>query len=240
LTGRLAAGQGELRLELTGLLEAAGRPTAQIRATVTFDRAALAALLADPEAQRHRGRHERRLDAPVTDSPRAAYRTPPVGALDRRPRANISDQFAFSIADVLQLIPTSRSQLLVDVASGALRATKAGRRTWILRQDLLDYLSRLPAREAKAPTAPTTPVSIAASATMMSADNSPSTHNETASPMRPRTGLGAAPIPSPTARRSPRDRSVTANGAETGSAAGKGRADATPRRPTPAKSGRPL
>jgi hypothetical protein len=57
------------------------------------------------------------------------------------------NRLAFTIDDLQRVIPASRSQIFADVAAGRLRAVKCGRRTWVLREDLLDFLARLPPRE---------------------------------------------------------------------------------------------
>ncbi len=67
------------------------------------------------------------------------------------------DQFAFTIDDLTQITPSSRSQIFADIAAGRLKARKSGRKTWILREDLLDFLARLPPREIKASVAEVAP-----------------------------------------------------------------------------------
>ncbi len=111
------------------------------------------------------------------------------------------EPLAYSLEDVLIVIPTSHSQLNLWLASGELRAVKAGRRTWVLRADLIDFLSRLPAREAANPSELTAPASALAPST-----TAPEATVEKRAPMMARCIPPTTLIPSPSAKRPPRKR----------------------------------
>jgi hypothetical protein len=111
------------------------------------------------------------------------------------------EPLAYSLEDVLIVIPTSHSQLGIWLASGELRSVKAGRRTWVLRVDLIDFLSRLPARETANPSELTTPESALASST-----TAPEATVEKRAPMMTRRIPPSTHIQSPPARRPLRKR----------------------------------
>lgn len=50
----------------------------------------------------------------------------------------------YSIAELVQIGPLSRSKIYLEIGAGRLRAVKAGRRTLILRTDYEQYLANLP------------------------------------------------------------------------------------------------
>ncbi len=53
------------------------------------------------------------------------------------------DKFAYSINEVLELVPIGRTALYADIAAGLLRKTKRGKTTLILADDLVAYLEWL-------------------------------------------------------------------------------------------------
>ena len=59
---------------------------------------------------------------------------------------NQSRPLAYSIADAAEAIGVSKSALFQVMASGDLPVRKLGRRTLVLRDDLMAYLQRLPTR----------------------------------------------------------------------------------------------
>lgn len=54
------------------------------------------------------------------------------------------ERLAFSIPAAAEVADTSRSEIYEALKCGALRAKKNGRRTIILRDDLMAYLASLP------------------------------------------------------------------------------------------------
>ncbi len=52
--------------------------------------------------------------------------------------------FAHSIPELMQMLRVGRTHLYVQINSGALPARKIGRRTLVLHDDLLVFLSKLP------------------------------------------------------------------------------------------------
>jgi len=56
----------------------------------------------------------------------------------------VPHKFAYSIKDLVELTPLSRSQAYVEMRSGRLSASKIGGRTVILHEDLIAWLRRLP------------------------------------------------------------------------------------------------
>jgi excisionase family DNA binding protein len=61
-------------------------------------------------------------------------------AANRRKKKISTDRFAFTIDEAAQLSSLSRSALYIAVKDGKLRLTKKGRRSLVLRDDLLAYL----------------------------------------------------------------------------------------------------
>ena len=146
------------------------------------------------------------------------------------------NKFAFSIGELVRLPFRGRGRRFSPIFEvDILRAVKWHRMTWVLRDDLLAYLAKLPACELKASTAPTMSPASAASSMMTSSANAPQPPDKTASPTPPHAAGGSATIPSPTARRSPRNRPATAKAADVRTEAMKRRARMAPRRPAPAK-----
>lgn len=62
----------------------------------------------------------------------------------------VTGPLALSIRDAVAVSPVSRSELYNAMKRGDLRAKKLGRRTIILRDDLVRYLGSLPDYEAAA------------------------------------------------------------------------------------------
>lgn len=60
------------------------------------------------------------------------------------------ERLAFSIPTAAEAADTSRSELYEALKCGALKAKKNGRRTIILRDDLMAYLASLPDYQAAA------------------------------------------------------------------------------------------
>lgn len=60
------------------------------------------------------------------------------------------DKPAYSLPELLQLQPLKRSAIYKEIKSGRLRATKAGRRTIFLADDIADWLEALQ-RESRSP-----------------------------------------------------------------------------------------
>ena len=56
---------------------------------------------------------------------------------------------AHSIAETSSIVGVGRTSLYQAIHSGALRAIKSGRRTLILRSDLLQWMESLPAKTVK-------------------------------------------------------------------------------------------
>jgi hypothetical protein len=194
LTGRRPT-EPAVCLPFTCSFEAAGR---QAVGVFKFERAAVLALLDRPD---NAGRRRTGQALPQPS--------------DAAPDMN---KFAFSIGELVQLIPASRAQLFADIRCGRIRAVKWHRMTWVLRADLLDYLATLPACQVTAPTAPPAPASTVTPSTTPSCANAPQTPDKTSLPMRPRASFEAETIPSPAPRRSSRNRLAVANAAGADSA----------------------
>jgi excisionase family DNA binding protein len=58
-------------------------------------------------------------------------------------------KFVFSIAETSSIVGIGRTSLYEAIHSGALRAIKRGRRTLILRSDLLQWMESLPEKTVK-------------------------------------------------------------------------------------------
>jgi excisionase family DNA binding protein len=74
-----------------------------------------------------------------TSPNRPAHRAK-TAASRRKETISITDRFAFTIDEAAQLSSLSRSALYIAVKGGRLRLTKKGRRSLVLRDDLLAYL----------------------------------------------------------------------------------------------------
>ncbi len=62
----------------------------------------------------------------------------------------VRDALALSVEQAVAASPISRSELYLAMKRGDLRAKKHGRRTFIMRDELLRYLSSLPDYQAAA------------------------------------------------------------------------------------------
>jgi len=60
-----------------------------------------------------------------------------------------AEPLAVGIMDATRLSGVGRSTIFDEIKAGRLKARKAGRRTLILRDDLLAWLNTLPSRDAK-------------------------------------------------------------------------------------------
>ncbi len=58
---------------------------------------------------------------------------------------------AYSINELLDILPIGRTKLHEEINKGRLRATKLGTRTIFHAEDISDYLESLPAQSAKTP-----------------------------------------------------------------------------------------
>jgi excisionase family DNA binding protein len=58
----------------------------------------------------------------------------------------VNNKRAYTIAEISQLTGLGRTRLFGEIRSGRLRATKCGRRTLILAEDLEAFLGSLPKR----------------------------------------------------------------------------------------------
>jgi hypothetical protein len=175
-----AADPSEICLQLTGSLEGIGISAAPVIAIIKLDRgSALAAL----DARR---------------DPGLALRAPTSVTMSTRTIPDMN-KFAFSIAELIQLIPASRAQIFIDIREQRLLAVKWHRMTWVLRADLLDYLARLPACEIKAPNVPTAPSSIVAPSTIRLYDNG-QVQDEKLAPMTARSVPTTTILSSPARR----------------------------------------
>ena len=50
---------------------------------------------------------------------------------------------AYSVNDMLELLPLGRTRLYAAIKSGDLKATKFGKSTWFFAKDVADFLSKL-------------------------------------------------------------------------------------------------
>lgn len=53
---------------------------------------------------------------------------------------------AYSIAEILEIIPLGRTKLHAEINNGNLKASKLGKRTVFLVPDIIKYLESLPAK----------------------------------------------------------------------------------------------
>jgi hypothetical protein len=67
-----------------------------------------------------------------------------------------SSKLAFSISEVVRTSGIGRTLVFAEIKVGRLIARKCGRRTLILKEDLLKWLSTLPAVETEASLGPIT------------------------------------------------------------------------------------
>lgn len=56
----------------------------------------------------------------------------------------MNQQFAYSISQVLEMVPVGRTTLYHEISQGRLKAKKIGRRTLILAEDLERFIENLP------------------------------------------------------------------------------------------------
>jgi excisionase family DNA binding protein len=61
----------------------------------------------------------------------------------------MTDQLAYTVADVCAVARIGKTAVYEAINCGELRAVKRGRRTLIISTDLQDWLSRLPSVEPK-------------------------------------------------------------------------------------------
>lgn len=63
----------------------------------------------------------------------------------------LTDKFAFTVAEAVELSNVCRSNIFTAIASGKLLARKRGRSTLIRQEDLRDWINSLPAYTPSAP-----------------------------------------------------------------------------------------
>lgn len=56
---------------------------------------------------------------------------------------------AYSIDELLNILPLGRTKLHSEINKGRLKATKLGKKTIFLAEDVSDYLESLPSKAAK-------------------------------------------------------------------------------------------
>lgn len=56
----------------------------------------------------------------------------------------VERKLAFTISDLVQLGPNSRTQIFEEIKQGRLKARRCGRRTVVLNEDYAAYLKALP------------------------------------------------------------------------------------------------
>ena len=61
----------------------------------------------------------------------------------------MTEKFAYSMKELVEIHPGSRSVIYEEIKAGRLVARKMGDRTIVLRSDYLDYLAALPKIENK-------------------------------------------------------------------------------------------
>jgi excisionase family DNA binding protein len=67
----------------------------------------------------------------------------------KSPPGALSDKWALSVIEAVQLSGLGRTTIYEALSAGQLKAVKAGRRTLILAEDLRHWLEGLPAVEPK-------------------------------------------------------------------------------------------
>lgn len=81
----------------------------------------------------------RAYDAPIDLGPTPLAHT--WMRVDRK--CNMQDKLIYSVTEVLELVPLSRTGLYRVIANGELRSVKIGRRRAFSAQDLIDYVSKV-------------------------------------------------------------------------------------------------